>query len=737
MARSYDVPVTLPIGSTITATGGANNSKLLVEANGQILNRTAYPELSTLYANQTSAEFAGGTMIGSGTSFMMPTQSYNGTRLISTQNSSYAFYAQQVTEGNQTGTAFWSSANGDDWKLIDIIIGTGSVLKVKSIGTTVFVCCANGLYRTTDGLTITQVSVNGISDIAFDNTNYLLLGQSGNICLRTTNFVTFTSITLPSSNHFAIEYLGTNFWLFSTGVATVWGSTDAGTTWTASAISPPNILNANNTIVLNNILIYFRYVNNAPLFNYTTNPASVAWTASTSTFVSGMGGVQGMIYDASTTTYVAAIGRQSGSSGETARIFTTISSSGSIFYSSTSLIATNTDSVVFAFGGNKYFLIAGHYQVKRTTWSNAGCEWYDVDARQTPTFGLSGFYTAGSTTALGKRALVRQCGSGSTQFYLSVLIEENGYFKPIINGTNSQGYWISGSSSSFTAHALYEGTDGYAVVYTDGGQTNWFWATANANKVGLTSSSSGTPSPSTGFVMAPIGNSGIVLWNPSAASSRTVYRVTPLSSSVITWTWTLATSSSQTVNMQLLSTNELLVTELDSTSPTSNPSWYLMNSAQIIQQRVFSLTNSSGASVSVNSGAKIFRLNNVYYCVQTSTLYVANDGSSFSELQPVTQLTSSQLSFTDFNSNVVFGNSIFRSSLGNLNISTINTTGGTNRTTPNIFQVNSSKIYLGLNLSAMNMYGAIVLLPYDSTTQIKLPQIKQTTAGLSTYIVAR
>lgn len=734
MARSYDVPTTLPIGATYSGAGGGANSKLSVEANGQTLSRTTYPELSNYYADQTSYPFSGASMNGSSVQ-MLPFQSYNNNYITYAQTSSFVVYAQYITHTNYIGSAFWSTANGDDWKLMDLVVDGARPQKVKAIGSSIYICTTLGLYRTTDGLTVTKLFNGAVVDIASDGTNFLILNGtfSGSpILLRTTDFSTYTTLSLPSTTHRAIEYMGTTFYLFQHSSTSLWSSTNAGTTWTLSGQALNGTMYNNGTIVLNNTLIYFRNSNSGAAFVYNVTPLSAAWTASTTTWNStNYGWVQGMVYDSSTGTYIVTTGR-SANTGYFGWIFTSLSASGTILLSDVSYIAGNHDCIAYTSGANKYYGLCGAYQIKRTTWSETNMEIYQTDAYQHPMFFISG-YCAGSTLPNGNRVVVKQPGNGSTPYYaIQLLLEDAGYFKPFIYNSTTRGFFYS--SNPPIAHVFVQTNDGYIFSYYM--SSYWYWVTADNSRTFVKDGGAGTPSPASTIMLVGVPNDGVYAWETAAVTNRTLYYANPLSVTNTTSTWRLSPSTTLGTYNVCVTTSEAIVTELYSAGPTSNPRWFTLKNGAAFFGAEFSLRGNTGGSVSVNTDAKIFKLNNIYYCYNSSTMYVSYDGSIFFYLTPSNSISSNLTSYTQISNDYLLGNMPVSFKFGVPYVDIIDNTGNNIRVNPQVFKPNNTISYYGLNFSQSQLYSAVANLAFNSSTQFKVPAIVSTT-GQTSYIVAR
>lgn len=738
MARSYDQPVAQPIGSLFTGAAGGANSKLAVEANGQNLSRAEYPELSSFYSSQTSYPFSSSTNLGvNNVSLPYAANMGNNGYLISDQTSSYVVYTQYIYDNSSYGIAFWSSANGNDWKLMTIIMDGSIPLKVKAIGTSVYICTTKGLYRTTDGLTVTKIRSGGVVDIAYSGSTFILLSSAGNAGFSTTDFITYTPLTLPGTSHFAIEYLGTTWYLFRSGSTSVWSSTNNGSTWTVSGQTLTLACSYNGTKVLNNILFTFPSQNNQTVFLYNSNPVSNAWSSSATTInTTNQGLVCSMIYDSSTTTYVVTTGRTSNNVGEFGWIFTNIANAGSQLAAAVGNPSGDMECIAYALNSNKFYLFGGQHQVRRSTWATTPNTFNGADSYQNPTFPYStSYYNSGSTFPDGTRALIKGTNSTGNQF-TTVCVEISGYFVPLVFDNSSNKYYSFqiGGVTPF-AHTIIKTSQGWAVLECAG--SNLYWGTYSTSYTKVGQSSTGTPNYQSNAFVIGCPNDGIYFWDPAATSSRTVYFITPTSTNITSFTWTLGTSTQGTRNAVATTNNEIIITEHD--APNTVTEWYTMKEGGVSTQKRVSLFNTTGGAVSVSSGTKIFKLGTIYYAVDSTNVYISFDGNIFTNtgVSGGASVASGPMSYTQVSNDYILGNYPLNLKFGAAAFTTINTGTSTTRVNPPYFAINPTTIYCGIVGSSYQIVMATLSLPFDGTTNFQIPRITTSTTNTSNYIVAR
>lgn len=764
MGREYTNPNTSVIGAIFTGASG-DNTLGAVNANGQVLNKTDYPALSS-YFNQGQLDF----IIPSTKATSEVAKNKNtGTTAVAT-TSTFVLFGQTTSSSTslalQNRILFWRSIDGKFWSLCDFVGDQGENLqKMVTINNTIYVCTSSRLLTTTDGITFTTVFNNDVWDVTTNGTIFLIATNTTTL-YETTNFVTFTTRTVPVATRNVTWFAGSSasyFWILPNGSTSAYYST-TGTSWiaVANAFGGNAFAATNKVFVINSTLIACNGgTNGASLLWSTTTGAASAFTGSSTTL--NMGATFGpnipltVAYDG---TYYTITGVMNNTSTIVGYRFTTLNGTGTAINRS-SLGTTQDDAIVFMFNAKLYTYLVGTISLEQTnaatiTISPSGTIAQGYFAN--PFLNASNVCLFGSTFD-GSRYVIKNIAD--TNYYILILVEVSGVFRPLEYSTNtSTGFgWSPLASASLNLNTtsfqafLYKDSGGYIFIYNNGTgafiSQQFTLATRTPNTDASNPASSLGGLNPTSYIAIPAKNVGVYIIRESSTSVLDSYLLrtsTPTPG---------AGTTLPNVNLGYSFSNIKAYCSLDdgtvagvirnSVSASSSPFIFVISPTQATSLIPTYLYNASGISVATtNTALQLTKFSRVWYMVDSNIAYSSTDGSVFNRLSvgssvlqgdptPDIQIQySSNTSFSSVNQVAIRFNQFTTTQVGQ-------STPGMPYMSTLPFPIGSSTS--GVILQSCPTQGAYPGITYSYTlnpnTQFKIPNISSAISGQANYIVAR
>lgn len=783
------------IGATYTAAAGGGNSKLAVAANGQALLRTQYPALAAYYSGQTQFESLNinGTITGivttdfiAGARQLSPRSDLHGGGEQAATFSGFTVYLQNTrtvaNSGNIDTYRIWYTQSGIDWKLIEPFASPFTAASFITTSSAVYLCHSSGLYRTTDGLNYTNVysAATGVRGLAELN-GVVIFSTGGTGVFTTTNFNSITGYDISGFNVQSIVNYSGVLYAFEHTTTGVRFSTNTGQTW--STPTSGLVAGAGSWArVINNILLVSTSTTGA-LYQYSTNPTGTTntWTGLTTNKPTSSLYGSHFVYDSTDNVLMCAW----------QHLLINNTTTGGIFgyrvtgVTGTSIAYTGTFSNLGYFSSllnNNYFYpciintgnVKAFYGDALFTYQPTGLGWqgdYNINSAgsvsgllSVPFFPYSESFTNGwgtvGTTNSGKRYIVKGNSSEVNNNhgyirYLSVYIEESGFFKPL--------YAVSGTTTGTTANinrstGIYTSKDGgnnSMLLAESSGQYILAWHSFQQTGIYYNRYSQSTRTSTGDFIFLSPFAAGVSFVIAGATRSDGIYIFpTGIEISATTGALIQASGGAKTFNYNTTGlfsgsagvqpifqfsdiTNEVIMSTHSTGTVTGTI--FIFSDGQLNSRNIYTLYNATGGVVSTISGTYVFKSQGNYYAVDISgNIYKGNSPNAltfYGKGAPYpTGATGLTQRFRELGETKIVGPLLFENEYGNIVTQQIRSANSSITTAifPEIFAQSSTRYLLAINgsVTSLNISGA-------GTGSFVVPNIPVSSTGEAKYIIAR
>lgn len=760
MGREYNNPNVKPVGSTFTAASGGNTLGA-VQANGTTLNKAQYSALSNALPQDTMNYIAPGTV---GSNQLM--QAAQGQTLIGA-TSTFILYGQTTTSSTNNGirqqTVFFKSTNGRDYSLCSFVGNASETLqKIVTINNELYICTSTRLLKTADGITFSTLYTGLVWDVTYSGTKFLLAIGATQL-IETTDFVTFTTRTIPLSSRNVTWFVGTAasyFWIFPNS-GNAYYSAD-GITWTqvTNAFSGQTLPTTNRVFVVNNVLFVCNTgLNGVAMFWFTTTGAAAVLTAAGFNYTTASSVIAlSLTYDG--TYYVIAGTNVTGVTTIGVR-FSTPNGAATNVLNANSGATTSTDTNVVAFNSKIYTYFGAFIALEQTvmtitslvTNGSKNDGYYCIPFL---TCSNSGNTTIYGSTFDGTRYIIKNIFEAAR--YVSAFVEEGGVFKPLEKSSDpsiSTGFYTFGAGAlaldaSPQETFIYKDASGYIFIHNNA--TNF---TAQQFKITRTPNTDNSSFATvalaiTLFVAIPANNVGVYFLRYGTTSNLEVYLLKSSTAiagnyATITGAFSAPYTFSNITSWCSLLDGTVACQLRNSTTPASAPTIFKILPNQALSLITIRLFTAAGVSVSAtNTTLRILRLDNIWYITDQAFVYSSNDNITFKRLPIDSGFTGGALNpginlqisnYVSFNIDgsysIQSGQFIFQPHAGG---------SGGNVAAPSLpmaITIANNGLIAHCPTNTNSAAGITYTFALDPNTEFKVPNISPTTAGQATYIIAR
>jgi hypothetical protein len=789
------------VGATYTAAAGGSNSKLFVAANGQTLSRAQYPALAAYYSGQTQFDSLtiNGTVTGdsagdfiAGVRSSSPRSNLFGGGEQAATFSGFTLYLQNTrtysdtsSSGNVDTYRIWYTQNGIDWKLIEPFLTPFTDASFITTSSAVYICHSSGLYKTTDGLNYTSVysAAAGVRGLAELN-GVVIFCTGGTGVLTTTDFSSITGYDITGFTPQSIVNYSGVLYAFQSSVTGVQFSTNTGQTWSAATSGLAVAAGAGNWArVINNIVLVSTPGTGA-LYQYSTNPTGTTntWTAlSTNKPTQALYGTH-FVYDSTANVLMCAWQHLIGANTTSGAIFgyrvtgvtgSSVAYTGLVFnvgYQNSTFSGQRAYPFIVNTGNIKAF-----YNDNIFAYQPTGADWqgeYNVNLSgavnlsgllSTPFFPFGDSYANGwgrvGTTNSGRRYIIKGTNANVNNnhgyiSYLSVHVEESGFFKPLygVSGTvtgataninRTTGIYSSSNNTWNQSMTVAEASGQYIVAWQSAERSGIYYNRYNQST--RTSSgdflfASGLGTTSTVVTAGATKNDGIYII-PTGLNTTQTGALIQASGAPLTFTYNVTGIVSGGLFPGIIQfsdvTNEVIISTHTTGSVTGVS--LIISGGKVVSRSTYTLYNSTGGVVSTLSGTYVLKSQNAYYAIDVSgNIYKGSNPSAltfYSRSGPYpTGLTGTFQRFREFGETKIVGPLFFDNEYGMIITQPLRNTlhvGGI-AVFPEIFSQTPTDYLLAVNgtTNSLRFAGA-------GTGSFIVPNIPVSSTGEAKYIIAR
>lgn len=789
------------VGATYTAAAGGGNSKFAVAANGQTLSRADYPALANYYSGQTSLDtlnlnqtitgsLATGTVY---TPYNVSRSDVYGGGQVSVEFSGFQLYIQKVNETVDSGTItynriWYTQDGGDSWKLTDFKGSFSDGGFVKTSGA-VYIVTDSGLYKTTDGLNYNLAYTGNVRSITEQSGVAIFISGANLISTTATgDFVTITSVVVPSFNGYGlVEYSGV-LYAFQNSATGIRYSTDVGQTWNNPPSGLPGTSYSRNPQVIDGYLVATANAANVPVFVYSTDPTGTVntWTsASVNTRTDAAPNCVHIVHDSGTNTTLFAIKHLLlGSS--TQDIFGYLASGGvtGTVIPCTGTLQTNAFSSGTYSNGTCYpfFIASGDkravyndwlFKVEKTsgTWSGITSVSMNLSATDpgygmTPFFPVANFEYSGwaalGTTNSGNSYIIKGNATNNVEYMqvCSIYVEQSGYYKQLQSVQSGITYSRAGALTTNTGvfQSVGFGYNNMKLAEASGNYiAAWTWSGSSYSGVYYKSFSQATNSSTGDFQrilnINDLSDSSWVCCSTKSEGLYFIYTSTVTASTYSTGVYVPPSGTASRFSWRVSGVlptvysapgifysdidNEVLLSYYSTGTVTGAVA--SLNGGQI-NVSTYTLLNATGGVVSPVSGSYMIKSQNQYYVIDVSgNVY---KGSNRFNLTKYTQGASIPTSSTGSSYNIyreiaetkIIGPMYINNKYGEFSVTNIRPTGfNYNRTRSPELIKNTDNSYLIHVPGGFNLFTGVS----QGTGFFTVPSIPNPGTGESKYIIAR